>query len=81
MVAIVGALTVPGLLFAALFFGGIRSAIFYLPVVTYLPWSAIGMLYGIVALVITIRKFPRFKGLDKPTVIFRNIYTKIRGGR
>lgn len=53
VVAIVGSLRVPGVVVAALFFGGIQAAILYLPIVSKLPSSGIRILEGLVALLIT----------------------------
>jgi len=53
VVAIVGTLRVPGVVIAALFFGGIQAAILYLPIVSNLPTSGIRILEGLVALLIT----------------------------
>jgi ABC-type uncharacterized transport system permease subunit len=46
---------VPGVVLAALFFGGLQSAVLYLPIVTPLPRSALDLLEGLVALLITAR--------------------------
>lgn len=53
VVAIVGTLRVPGVVLAALFFGGLQAAILYLPIVSNLPSSGIRILEGLVALLIT----------------------------
>ncbi|MEM7801323.1 MAG: ABC transporter permease [Chloroflexota bacterium] len=53
VVAIVGSLSVPGIVVAALFFGGLQAAILYLPIVSDLPSSGIRILEGTVALLIT----------------------------
>ncbi len=53
VVAIVGALRVPGALLAALFFGGLQAAILFLPIVSRLPSSGLRIIEGLVALLIT----------------------------
>lgn len=58
LVALVGELSVLGVAAAALFFGGLQSAILYLPIVTQLPQAALDLLDGIVAMVITVRVLP-----------------------
>lgn len=58
LVALVGTLTVPGAVLAAVFFGGLQSAVLFLPIVTDLPRSALDLLQGLVALLITIRLAP-----------------------
>lgn len=55
LVALVGGLTVLGGAFAAVFFGALAAAIQYLPIVTDLPRSALEVLQGIVALLITVQ--------------------------
>ncbi len=55
VVALVGLLTVPGAVVAALFFAGLQSAILFLPIVTDLPPSALTLLHGTVALLVTVR--------------------------
>lgn len=54
LVAIIGGLSIVGLLLAALFFGALQAALLYLPIVTDLPPSALGLLRGTVALFITV---------------------------
>ncbi len=54
LIAIIGGLSLLGLLVAALFFGGLQAALLYLPIVTDLPPSALGLLRGTVALFITV---------------------------
>jgi general nucleoside transport system permease protein len=54
LVAIIGGLSIVGLLLAALFFGSLQAALLYLPIVTDLPPSALGLLRGTVALFITV---------------------------
>lgn len=55
VVALVGLLTVGGAVLAALFFAGLQSAILFLPIVTDLPPSALTLLHGAVALLVTVR--------------------------
>lgn len=55
VVALVGLLSVPGVAISALFFGGLQAAILYLPIVSDLPSSALVLLNGTVALLVTIR--------------------------
>jgi general nucleoside transport system permease protein len=54
LVAIIGGLSIIGLLLAALFFGALQAALLYLPIVTDLPPSALNLLRGTVALFITV---------------------------
>jgi general nucleoside transport system permease protein len=53
LVAIIGGLSLLGLLLAALVFGALQAALLYLPIVTDLPPSALNLLRGTVALLIT----------------------------
>ncbi len=53
LVALVAGLTIAGVAFAALFFGALAAAIQFLPIVTNLPTSALEILQGLVALLIT----------------------------
>lgn len=53
LVALVGTLSVPGAVLAAFFFGALQSAVLFLPIVTDLPRSALELLQGIVAMLIT----------------------------
>lgn len=53
LVAMVGLLTVPGAVVAALFFGALQAAVQYLPLVSSLPPSALPMLQGTIAILIT----------------------------
>lgn len=53
VVAIVGMSKVPGIVFAALLFGGLQAAILFLPIVSDLPSSGIKILEGMVALLVT----------------------------
>ena len=55
VVALVGLLSVAGTVVAAVFFGGLQSAILFLPIVTDLPPPALILLHGVVALLVTIR--------------------------
>lgn len=54
LVAIVGGLNVGGIALAAIFFGGLQAALLYLPIVTPLPPSALDLLRGTIALLITV---------------------------
>ena len=54
LVAIIGGLNVGGIALAALFFGGLQAALLYLPIITPLPPSALDLLRGTIALLITI---------------------------
>ena len=68
LVGLVGLLSVPGVVMAALFFGGLSSAVLFLPIVTPLPRSALDLLEGLIALLITARLYvPSFilKWLDR----------------
>jgi len=67
LVALVGGLTVLGAVFAALFFGALSAAIGYLPIVTDLPRSALEVLQGIVALLITVQLRARWKKRSSET--------------
>lgn len=58
LVALVGTLSVPGAVLAAILFGGLQSAVLFLPIVTDLPRSALDLLQGLVALLITVRFAP-----------------------
>lgn len=55
VVALVGVLSVGGTVVAAIFFGGLQSAILFLPIVTDLPPPALVLLHGVVAFCVTIR--------------------------
>lgn len=59
VVVLVGLMSVPGLVAAALFFGGLHAAVAYLPIVTDLPPAALSVLQGVVALLVTVRYVPR----------------------
>ena len=54
VVALVGLLSVPGTVVASVFFGGLKAAILFLPIVTDLPPPALVLLHGMVALLVTI---------------------------
>jgi len=54
LVAIIGGLNVGGIALAALFFGGLQAALLYLPIITPLPPSALDLLRGSIALLITV---------------------------
>jgi simple sugar transport system permease protein len=58
VVALVGGLGVLGIVAAALFFGALRAATLYLPVVSDVPQSGIEMFSGFVALFITATAVP-----------------------
>jgi simple sugar transport system permease protein len=58
VVALVGGLGVLGIVVAALFFGALRAATLYLPVVSDVPQSGIEMFSGFVALFITATAVP-----------------------
>ena len=55
LVALVGTLSVPGAVLAAFFFGALQSAVLFLPIVTDLPRSALELLQGVVAMLITVQ--------------------------
>ncbi len=55
VVALVGMLSVWGTVVAAVFFGGLQSAILFLPIVTDLPPPALVLLHGMVAFLVTIK--------------------------
>ena len=55
VVALVGLLNVWGTVVAAVFFGGLQSAILFLPIVTDLPPPALVLLHGMVAFLVTIK--------------------------
>lgn len=54
VVAMVGLLSVPGTVLAALFFGGLFAAVLFLPIVADVPPPALVMLNGMVALLVTV---------------------------
>ena len=55
VVALVGLLSVGGTVVAAVFFGGLQSAILFLPIVTDLPPPALVLLHGMVAFLVTVK--------------------------
>ena len=55
IVAIVGGLSIPGVLAAALLFGALQSAILFLPIVSSLPPSGLRIVEGLIALLITVQ--------------------------
>ena len=55
VVALVGLLSVWGTAAAAVFFGGLQSAILFLPIVTDLPPPALVLLHGMVAFLVTVK--------------------------
>jgi ABC-type uncharacterized transport system permease subunit len=62
LVALVGNLSVIGVVLAGMFFGAMQSAVLFLPIVSGLPRSAIDLFQGIVALVITVQvAIPRMR--------------------
>jgi simple sugar transport system permease protein len=65
LVPLMANLNVLGSIAAALFFGGLSSAILYIPIVTALPHSAFDLLNGVVAMLITVRlvSMPRLRSL------------------
>jgi general nucleoside transport system permease protein len=58
VVALVGGLSALGILVAALFFGALRAATLYVPVVSDIPQSGIELINGLVALLITAAAVP-----------------------
>ena len=58
LVAVVGGLDVRGVAVAAVFFGGLQAALYYLPIVTPIPRTALDLLRGTLALLITITALP-----------------------
>ncbi|MCY3911292.1 MAG: ABC transporter permease [bacterium] len=65
VVALVGLLTVGGAVVAAVLFGGLQSAILFLPIVTDLPPPALVLLHGMVAFLVTIR----FRAVRRPKTL------------
>lgn len=55
VVAIVGMSNVPGIVLAALLFGGLQAAILFLPIVSDLPSSGLRIVEGLVAAIVTAR--------------------------
>ena len=55
VVALVGLLSVWGTVASAVFFGGLQSAILFLPIVTDLPPPALVLLHGMVAFLVTVK--------------------------
>ena len=53
--AVVGGLTVPGVLAAGLLFGALQASILFLPIVSALPPSGLRIIEGLIALLITVR--------------------------
>lgn len=53
VVTIVGMISVPGIVFAALLFGGLQAAVLFLPIVSDLPGSGLKILQGIIAILVT----------------------------
>lgn len=69
IIVLVGTLRLPGIAAASLLFGGLQAAVVELPVVTGLPASALALLQGIVALVITIEVAPRLLRIPRPQLL------------
>lgn len=63
VVALVGGLSAFGIAVAALFFGALRAATLFLPVVSDIPQSGIELINGLVALLITAATIPPVWGL------------------
>ncbi len=63
VVALVGGLGALGILAAALFFGVLRAAMLFLPVVSDVPQSGIELINGLVALLITSTAVPNVRAL------------------
>jgi general nucleoside transport system permease protein len=55
IVALVGLLSIGGVVLAAVLFGGLQAASIYLPVATAVPRAAILLLNGMIALLVTVR--------------------------
>ena len=62
VVTIVGLSRVPGIVFAALLFGGLQAAILFLPIVSDLPSSGLKILEGLIALLVTAEFIRRRRG-------------------
>lgn len=62
VVTIVGLSRVPGIVLAALLFGGLQAAILFLPIVSDLPSSGLKILEGLIALLITAEFIRRRRG-------------------
>ncbi len=63
VVAIVGLSRVPGIVLAALLFGGLQAAILFLPIVSDLPSSGLKIMEGLIALLVTAELIRRRRGL------------------
>jgi simple sugar transport system permease protein len=63
VVTIVGLSRVPGIVLAALLFGGLQAAILFLPIVSDLPSSGLKILEGLIALLITAEFIRRRRGV------------------
>ncbi|MCE2523289.1 MAG: ABC transporter permease [Rhodobacteraceae bacterium] len=57
VVAIVGMSNVPGIVLAALLFGGLQASILFLPIVSDLPSSGLRIVEGLIAAIVTARFF------------------------
>lgn len=55
LVALVGLLQVPGVIAAGLLFGGLQAALQYLPAVSNIPRSALDLIQGLIAVLITLQ--------------------------
>jgi simple sugar transport system permease protein len=64
VVTIVGLSRVPGIVLAALLFGGLQAAILFLPIVSDLPSSGLKILEGLIALLITAEFIRRRRGAN-----------------
>ena len=62
VVAIVGLSRVPGIVLAALLFGGLQAAILFLPIVSDLPSSGLKIMEGLIALLVTAELIRRRRG-------------------
>lgn len=62
VVTIVGLSRIPGIVLAALLFGGLQAAILFLPIVSDLPSSGLKILEGLIALLITAEFIRRRRG-------------------
>jgi simple sugar transport system permease protein len=68
LVALVGLLSVPGVVIAGLLFGALQAALGYLPTVSDIPRSALDLIQGLIAVLITLQiraSWRRRRALDK----------------
>ncbi len=63
VIALVAGLSVPGVVVAAVFFGGLASASLYLPIMAGLPSSAVDVINAAIALLITAKVWPKLSFL------------------